>query len=547
MSVAPEFATAAAAEVRRQRRALAAPSPKKFAQIYLAASFNEDFCAMHEEVFAELAAFGQRRGSHLAIAAPRGHAKSTIVTLAYVLWCMVYNKEPFIVLLSDRADQASQLLNHVKRQIETNPLLREDFSELTGAQRAAPWRKDSILLPNGAMLMSYSAGQNLRGTRHGKHRPTLIIADDVEDKLQVASEEQRLKLAQWFNSTALKAGTPNTNVIVVGTVLHHDSLLANLLDPARSPGWKGMRYQAVVEFSDRPDLWEKWAAIIRGQEQHQGRMGDEAAREFIRAQGAAMRPGKTLWPDVYSYRNLMTTRLREGEAAFQAEYQNQPLDPQMCIFAGAKMIYWDDQHQSAEHLIAAHGGPSGGSFYGACDPSLGGNPTRGDYTAIIVLFEPHRSDVRYVIAADLARRTPDQTIQTILQLARMYRFTDFGVEANQFQQLLVDQLKAQARAQGKSLPVTPLKNRANKQQRIAALEAEVSQGKLVFSRRHQLLLEQLRAFPLGKHDDGPDALEMAVNTATEGGDWYQECGFDGTIYYDSRFGGSPPPDYYRHR
>lgn len=33
------------------------------------------------------------------------------------------------------------------------------------------------------------------------------------------------------------------------------------------------------------------------------------------------------------------------------------------------------------------------------------------------------------------------------------------------------------------------------------------------SRRHQILLEQLRQFPLGKHDDGPDALEMAIQMA----------------------------------
>jgi len=37
----------------------------------------------------------------------------------------------------------------------------------------------------------------------------------------------------------------------------------------------------------------------------------------------------------------------------------------------------------------------------------------------------------------------------------------------------------------------------------------ISQGHLLFSRR-QLLIEQLRQFRMAVHDDGPNALEMAV-------------------------------------
>jgi predicted phage terminase large subunit-like protein len=499
---------------------------------------------MHTELFAELAALSQRRGAYLAVAAPRGHAKSTIVTLAYVLWCLVYGFEQLVVVVSGTADQASKLLDHAKRQLETNPLLQSDFPEISQPRRIVPWKKGTILLPSGAMLASYSAGQNLRGIRHGKHRPTLIIADDVEDKLKVASEEQRQNLSDWFNSTLLKAGTPTTNVVVVGTVFHHDSLLANLLTPAKSPGWKGMKYKAVLEFSDRPELWEHWASILRGQEQFGGKTGADPARAYLAENAAAMGSGRVLWPEAYSYDHLMQIRLREGEAAFQAELQNEPLDPQQCIFSSANMIYWDDQYSSVEHLLGSLG--AHGDFYGACDPSLGGDPTRGDYTAIIILFKPRKSNVKYVIAADLARMTPDKAIEKILQYGKMYRMTNFGVESNQFQQLMVDDLKRRARSQGIALPIHSIKNRAAKQQRIAALEPEVSQGLLVFSRRHQLLLEQLRAFPMGKHDDGPDALEMAVSTAAAPSNHFSvSCLYTGRVQYDSRFGGPPPPEYYQ--
>jgi predicted phage terminase large subunit-like protein len=547
MTLRPEFAGIALDAVRRARREIAQKSPEGFARAYLAGAFSAPPSRMHQELFAELCDLHTRRGSHLAIAAPRGHAKSTVVTLAYVLWALVCQKERLVLVVSGTADQARKLLEHVKRQLETNALLIEDFPELLSVRKATPWRRDGILLPNDHILMSFAAGQNLRGVRHGKHRPTLIIADDLEDKLRVASEEQRHKLRDWFNSTLLKAGTPDTNVIVVGTVFHHDALLANLLVPSKSPGWKPMRYRAVEEPPQRHDLWDRWGAILRSEAQFQGATGADAAARYLAANTTAMHAGVgVLWPEVYPYAELMRIKLREGEAAFAAEFQNEPLDPEHCMFARSPITFWDDDFDSSEALIASFGrGPYGkrGFFYGACDPSLGGNPTRGDYSAIVVLFQPYTSDVKYVITADLARRTPDETIERILQYARQYRFTDFAIEGNQFQQLMVDNLRRRAQAARVAMPITNLKNRAAKRTRIAALEPEIAQGRLIFARQHTLLMEQLRSFPLGKHDDGPDAVEMALWAIDHAGHWSMSDIYSGYINYDSRFGGPPPPEY----
>ena len=138
---------------------------------------------------------------------------------------------------------------------------------------------------------------------------------------------------------------------------------------------------------------------------------------------------------------------------------------------------------------------------------------RGDYTGIVILYRPKRSQIKYVIAADLARRTPDQAIAWIIRYAGMYRFGVFAIEGNHFQELMAIDLKRRSKEAKVRLPLWTIKNRSNKQSRIASLEPEVTQGRIRFSRRHQLLLEQLRQFPLAVHDDGPDALEMAVQAS----------------------------------
>jgi predicted phage terminase large subunit-like protein len=78
---------------------------------------------------------------------------------------------------------------------------------------------------------------------------------------------------------------------------------------------------------------------------------------------------------------------------------------------------------------------------------------------------------------------------------------------------MLDNLTKRAQQAGVPFHGRPINSHTNKQARIAGLETLVTQGLIVFSRRHQILLEQLRQFPLGKHDDGPDALEMAIQAA----------------------------------
>ncbi|MDP1662818.1 MAG: phage terminase large subunit [Phycisphaerales bacterium] len=519
----PQYTPAVNAAMSAQRRRLASLSPKHFAHIYLSAEFNKPPSRMHTEVFEKLLLLHATPGARLAVVAPRGHAKSTVVTLAYALWAVLVGKEQFVVVASGTEAQSSRLLEHIRKQLEENRLLRMDFPQLATASRNAPWRRNSLLIPGGGMLMAFSTLQNLRGIRHREHRPTLILCDDLEDRNSVIVEEQRHKLGSWFDATLLKAGTPETRVVVVGNILHHDSLMANLL---ANPTWQSLRYRAIEKFSKRPDQWDFWGRVLAGSELHEGESGPAAADGYLRVNDAAMHEGtQVLWPERYSYKELMLARLSEGEGTFQAEFQNDPNDPESCVFARTKLTYWDEQPMTVDEFLRRrgfrYGEYHGGDFFGACDPSLGGNPQRGDYTAIVVLFRPEGSKVKYVVAADIERRTPDQTLDRIVQLGKIFPMRTFAVEGNQFQSMLFTALKCRMEAETLFTRVELIHNRTNKQQRILGIQPEISQGLLVFSKKHQRLLEQMRGFPTAKHDDGPDALEMALTAAKRDYRWYR--------------------------
>jgi len=510
------------ANLRQQRRQLGEESPQAFAEVYLKNNCSAPYSPMHLEIFKKLLNMTGHRKARLAIAAPRGHAKSTIVCLVYVLWCVLYLKERLIVIASNTTEQAVALLKDIKHQLRCNPLVASDFPEVCRGKMPQPWRDNKIQLRNGAMICVYGVGQNPRGIKHDKDRPGLIIADDLENEEQAESEEQRDKLRSWFSGSLLNTGHPGTNVAVIGTILHQDSLLATLTDRDRSPGWDGVIYKAVKQFSDNPQSWEKWASIFRGHDDYQGSSGPDVAKSYFQTNRQQMLEGtEVLWPERESYYDLMVMRETEGLRSFQSEKQNEPIDPQLCIFKEEDFVFWDDQYQDLQHLIQSIGPRAG--FYGACDPSMAKNK-KGDYTAIVILLKDFRAEINYVIVADISHLSPSGAIEKITEYARMYSFRQFAIEINNFQQLMVDDLKRRIIAYEGRLIVHEITNRSNKQSRIASLEPYVKQGNLRFCRKHRVLLSQLTQFPLAKNDDGPDALEMAMQVAQRhvirvGGGW----------------------------
>lgn len=501
------------------RRAVGERSFRAFAELYLRHHFTLPPSPMHEELFKRLQTASTDRGIRLAIAAPRGHAKTTL-SQAYILWCICYAKEPYIILISDTLDQASDQVSLIKDELEQNPLILSDFPEISVRpglpkhEKAPRWRKDEIITrgPNGGVkVTALGADKKIRGRKHRNHRPSLIIIDDLENEASARSLEQRRNKEIWFTRSVVKAGTGTTNIVVLGTIMHYDALLTNLIDGQKSPGWTGLKYQAVQAWSDHRDLWEQWKRIFCRQEQHAGDDGPTGAEAFFEANQTAMLTGTdVLWPQRESYYELMTQRLVGGRYAFDAEKQNEPVNPGDCLFQESEFQFWDDEHSSLDKLLLFLGDRA--AFYGACDPSLGKEGRHADDSAIVSIVRDSKTGVMYVIGAAIARRKPDRIIEDVIALNQLHRYSHFGIETNQFQQFLSDELRRRSEEAGVYIPIQDINHSTDKVGRIQKLQPMIGSGMLRLSRKHIDLLDQLRQFPYGAHDDGPDALEMAVDT-----------------------------------
>jgi predicted phage terminase large subunit-like protein len=208
-----------------------------------------------------------------------------------------------------------------------------------------------------------------------------------------------------------------------------------------------------------------------------------------------------------SYYWLMLKR-NEDEASFDAEYQNMPVDPRTALFRIEELCYWSDRFPSQDVLLYALGRDK--QFYGACDPSIGKQRQKGDYSAIISGVCSSKGII-YILDADVERRNPDKTINDILLYCQKYRFEKFGFEKNGFQEFMRSELERRGAEARVYPPLFPIVSSRDKKGRIESLQPMIKKGLIRFSTKHKMLLEQMKYYPKG-HDDSLDALHMLVET-----------------------------------
>ncbi len=456
---------------------------------------------MHEDMFLRyqqqiINSDSTGKGGKEALAAPRGNAKSTLSTLILPLWCIATDRKKFIVIISDTTEQAEEFLEGIKTELEANERLGEDFPEACGLGRT--WKATKLITQNGIAIRCWGKRKRMRGARHGNRRPDLVICDDLEDDENIDSPEQREKDRKWFFKAVMKIGGRYTVYIVIGTILHYDSLLARLL---KRPGWNGKKWKAVISWSSS-SFWEKWEGIYTSRS---AEAENKAEKYFLRHQKEMLRGTRVLWPETESYYYLMAMRVSDGPAYFDSEKQNEPVNPEDCLFQEEWFVFTAEPvpiHKETR-------------FYCAIDPSMGSSSSKADPSAIIIgAVQP--DGIIDIVQADIQKRHPDSIMETLFDYHRQYNFERIAIEEVQFQQLFKDQVIKEGAKRKLYPPIEGVRPIDDKTLRISKLQPHIKNGLIRFRRNQTIFLEQLKYFPKASHDDGPDALEMLFNLINAG-------------------------------
>ncbi|MBP7055708.1 MAG: phage terminase large subunit [Candidatus Omnitrophica bacterium] len=498
-------------DLSKLRRAESAKSLLAFSRLYMKHHMQYEPSEAHLEIYRLLDEAMVKRGQKIAIAAPRFFGKSTLITLIHVLRLICHSPGAYIVIISNTASQATQMLDNIKKELMENELIRMDFPEVfesKGISKCLRWRESDIITRNGVKIMALGTGQQIRGRRFGTTRPTDVIADDMEDSENTFSLDLLDKRRDWYDKSVLRVGAENTNHTFLGNLYHPHSLLAEFVSKEDNPSWTKRIYSTIITWPKNMDLWEVWSAIYRGRNEFQGSSGPKAAAVYYEQNKARMdEEAKLLWASRYKLYDIMSM-WADNELSFMSEMQNMPRNPADCLLNVDSIVYYDQDGRSTEDLLRLLEGSV--KFYLACDPSLGLDSVKADPSAIVVVAKDEKTGRLYIVDADIKRRPPEEIVDAILAYQIKYKITKIGIEANQYQRVLIDMVKKKGEEARIYPNIEAIINKDNKISRIQTLRPRILSGMLQFSKRHRQLLEEARYFPKGRHDDGLDALEMAV-------------------------------------
>lgn len=497
------------------RKKLAAFDLSYFGRAYLPHYFIRKSPAFHEELddiwkkgvlknlnpLKDANRISRLDGNRRAVAAPRGHAKSTNFTFKDVLHAVLYCYKHYPIIISDSSEQAEGFLTDLKTELEENGNIILDF----GKQQGRVWKSSVILTKNDIKVEAIGSGKKIRGRRHRNWRPDLLVLDDIENDENVNTPEQRKKLSSWFFKAVSKAGDTYTDIMYIGTVLHYDSLLSNVM---KNANYQSKKYQSVISYAENEKLWDEWESIytnlFNGNHEADARVFFEANKEEM------LLGTEILWEEKYDYYALMIMKVSEGAASFNSEMQNEPIDPDNATFNEEWLDYYEPElldFKSAEFI-----------FIGANDPSLGKNK-RSDTSFVGSLALSLRTGYMYIVDASIEKRKPDVIIEDIFEMSRRLKreyvkgFYKFGIETVQFQYFFKEVVAAKSVELGEYIPIEEIQSSVNKILRIESLQPFIKNKYIKFNRNHKTLIKQLTEFPMGKNDDGPDGLQMMVQLA----------------------------------
>ncbi|SER87529.1 phage terminase large subunit [Psychrobacillus sp. OK032] len=459
-----------------------------------AAEFHRVLCGLLDDV-----AKGNTQ-TNVAWSVGRRHAKTAYLSNAFLCHQVVFRKQKYIVEVSETTDVAGDFVKFTSQNLKFNEKLRSDFGELLHPKASANEvdNKLEFITTTGTKVEAKGMGTQMRGLRHLTERVGLFLLDDLESNANTNTPELRSKNLQWFRSEMMEALGFGGMCIYMGTILGPDSLLNHVITQRKD--FISRKFPAILEWTEREDLWDVWREIYNSDSPD----ALTKSEEFYEANKDEMLKGtKTLWPQMYSYKYFMEKRETMGGRAFNQEYLGNPTDPDSQIFKPEEFAYFYESDLEGMKI----------DYYAAVDFAMG--KEKGDYSAIVTLARNRETGVCYIVDTFIERVHPDILLNTVVQKALQYQYAGIAVEAQMAQEWFAHKVKEELHRHGYpgTTRVKEVKQRVRKTLRIEALLPDIQNGKIRFSKKHRLLIEQLELYPNARHDDGPDSLSMCFQLA----------------------------------
>ncbi len=425
-----------------------------FAKAFFSHLMEYETPDFHKEIYTLL-----MTKARVALAAPRGFAKSTIVCVIYALYLALLKEKKDILIISASETLATEFLRKIRLELESN----QNLIGIFGDQKSDKWTESHIILKNGVNIRAKGAGGQIRG-----FRPDCILLDDIETDESVESEDQRKKLKEWLFKACLNTLLPGGQFVIIGTLIHPLSVLSDLLDTPRE-GWERRKYRAYRDGVEKE--------------------------------------GYELWPTARPHEWLQARKSEIGSWAFAAEFMNDPRLDDSAPIKPNQIRYWENIPTQYSVVIAV-------------DPAYSEDEKSDFKVASAIAFDVHQN--RYLLEYIRTHAPTGEFIDSVLNMFLRYRgfITSLGVPDSGTEKEFFRSFNNRAVERNLHPPLTALKNtfvksgstvniRNKKMRVIAALQPLFEQGKYYIHSSHIEARDELLTIGSSRWDDVVDTMSYA--------------------------------------
>ncbi len=445
----------------------------------------------HAELARRLDRVARGETRRLMVFMPPQHGKSELVSRRFPAYMLGRNPNLRLIACSHTHDLAVTM-NRAVQQIMADPIYEQIFRKFRLHRRRvrsaggvdARRTMDLFEIPgHRGSLRSAGVGNSIAGLP----ADGAIIDDPFGKREEAESPVMRQRVWDWYANDVYSRLSTDGWIVLTHTRWHRDDLAGRLMRKMADRGanqWDILCLPAVREEGGCPLAF-----------------GDACDPRAV---------GEVLWPEFKSAAELEIIR-RQDARAYAALYQQNPSD--------ASGVEWAAELFGDWIWVPPEKWPQKFDLRVVCvDASKGHGDKQGDYCAIV--FMGVGLDGLLYVDAILDRFPLDQIVRKTLVFCDERRPDFVGIEAEQFQELLVYEFTRQCGEKFKlRYPLcTIMTHGIPKLARIRRLSQYVINRELRFkadSPGCRLLVDQLMDFPLADHDDGPDALEMCVRLPME--------------------------------
>lgn len=440
----------------------------------------------------------KRRGLELF---PAAHGKTTIVSTLLPIWGMCKNPNIRMAIIAKNDDDAKNIMNAVISELLSNEDLMRDFGPFKAEDREIPFGATKLTCAKrninhkSPTLIGLGAGS--RGALG--HRTDWTICDDIIHDRNSSSPEQRGSILEWFNQgPQTMAEDDEDRLTVVGTIFHPEDLYSHLM-ALKNP--QTGKYIWDVELK---------SAILSDKDQ------------------------TVLWPKRWTYERLMGEKAANGTIDFLKRYCNVAVDPESMVFREEyiKGLYIGNVKYPGcidnDHIVGRipH---EHWPVYTGFDPAIGtyrGHAYCAHMTIALGSCEKHEKCI-WVIDLVRDQMTLPQQVELIMEKHEQYNAFVSMVEANSYQQGLLDEITRRGRESGRPIKLEPhytnAQNKPDPELGIPSMSTyfenglvHIPNGNPESMRKMQVFIDELVQYPNGNTKDTVMAFWFAYRKAREG-------------------------------